>query len=51
MEQIHYDRLQETLYHEVLDNGLKVYVLPKPGFKRLMPLLRPNTVRWTITFG
>ncbi|GGF79870.1 peptidase M16 [Paenibacillus albidus] len=32
MEQIHYDRLQETLYHEVMDNGLQVYVLPKPGF-------------------
>ncbi|MDT3424586.1 putative Zn-dependent peptidase [Paenibacillus forsythiae] len=34
MEQIHYERLQETLYHEVLDNGLKVYVLPKPGFTK-----------------
>lgn len=34
MEQIHYDRLQETLYHEVMDNGLQVYVLPKPAFKK-----------------
>lgn len=34
MEQIRYDQLQETLYHEVLDNGLQVYVLPKPGFRK-----------------
>lgn len=34
MEQIHYERLQETLYHEVMDNGLQVYVLPKPTFKK-----------------
>lgn len=34
MEAITYDRLQETLYHETMDNGLQVYVLPKPGFKK-----------------
>lgn len=34
MEQIHYDRLQETLYHEVMDNGLQVFVLPKPAFQK-----------------
>ncbi|WP_449600942.1 EF-P 5-aminopentanol modification-associated protein YfmH [Paenibacillus sp. Marseille-Q9583] len=34
MEQIHYDRLQETIYHEVMDNELQVYVLPKPTFKK-----------------
>lgn len=34
MEQIHYDRLQETIYHEVMDNGLQVYVLPKPTFNK-----------------
>lgn len=34
MEAITYGRLQETLYHETLDNGLQVYVLPKPGFKK-----------------
>ncbi|QQZ60279.1 insulinase family protein [Paenibacillus sonchi] len=32
MEKIHYEKLQETLYHEVMDNGLQVYVLPKPAF-------------------
>ncbi|AIQ59158.1 EF-P 5-aminopentanol modification-associated protein YfmH [Paenibacillus borealis] len=32
MEKLHYERLQETLYHEVMDNGLQVYVLPKPSF-------------------
>ncbi|SET41521.1 pitrilysin family protein [Paenibacillus sp. NFR01] len=34
MEQKTYERLQETLYHEVMDNGLQVYVLPKPGFRK-----------------
>ncbi|OBZ18320.1 zinc protease [Bacillus sp. FJAT-27264] len=34
MEQLRYDKLQETLYHEVMDNGLQVYVLPKPGFRK-----------------
>ncbi|WP_068780774.1 EF-P 5-aminopentanol modification-associated protein YfmH [Paenibacillus sp. GM2] len=34
MEAITYDRLQETLYHETMSNGLQVYVLPKPGFQK-----------------
>lgn len=34
MEAITYDRLQETLYRERMDNGLQVYVLPKPGFQK-----------------
>jgi predicted Zn-dependent peptidase len=34
MESIRYERLQETLYHGKLANGLTVYVLPKPGFSK-----------------
>ncbi|WP_028589349.1 EF-P 5-aminopentanol modification-associated protein YfmH [Paenibacillus massiliensis] len=34
MQSIPYEHLQETLYHEVMDNGLQVYVLPKPGFQK-----------------
>lgn len=34
MQKNHYDQLQETLYHEVMDNGLEVYVLPKQGFQK-----------------
>lgn len=34
MEAVTYDRLQETLYRETMDNGLQVYVLPKPGFQK-----------------
>ncbi|ANS74060.1 zinc protease [Paenibacillus yonginensis] len=34
MEKITYDKLQETLYHEKMENGLEVYVLPKPGFSK-----------------
>ncbi|MFC5402001.1 EF-P 5-aminopentanol modification-associated protein YfmH [Cohnella soli] len=29
-----YPKLQETLWHEKLDNGLEVFVLPKPGFTK-----------------
>lgn len=29
-----YDRLQESLVHEQLDNGLHVFILPKPGFHK-----------------
>ncbi|WP_010269399.1 EF-P 5-aminopentanol modification-associated protein YfmH [Paenibacillus senegalensis] len=34
MQKINYERLNETLYTEQLDNGLKVYILPKPGFQK-----------------
>ncbi|REB09815.1 insulinase family protein [Sporosarcina sp. BI001-red] len=34
MNKIHFDQLQETLYHKKLDNGLNVYVLPKKGFSK-----------------
>lgn len=34
METIRYERLNETIHFEQLPNGLKVYVLPKPGFQK-----------------
>lgn len=34
MEKMTYDKIKETLYHETLDNGLDVYILPKPGFSK-----------------
>jgi len=34
MKQLRYDHVQETLYYEQLDNGLELYVLPKPGFSK-----------------
>lgn len=34
MEKIYYETLKETMYHETLDNGLEVYVLPKLGFEK-----------------
>ncbi|MCG3090039.1 EF-P 5-aminopentanol modification-associated protein YfmH [Sporosarcina cyprini] len=34
MEKITFENLQETLYHEKLENGLDVYVLPKRGFSK-----------------
>jgi predicted Zn-dependent peptidase len=34
MEKISFDQLQEELYHEKLENGLEVYVLPKKGFNK-----------------
>ncbi|WP_085523921.1 EF-P 5-aminopentanol modification-associated protein YfmH [Tuberibacillus sp. Marseille-P3662] len=29
-----YDQLGETVYHEQLDNGLKLYVLPRPNYNK-----------------
>lgn len=34
MKVIPYPHLGETIYHEVLDNGLHVFVLPKEGFQK-----------------
>lgn len=34
MEKIVFDTLQETLFHERLDNGLNVFILPKRGFSK-----------------
>lgn len=34
METINYATLKETLYYEEMDNGLKVYLLPKEGFSK-----------------
>lgn len=29
-----YERLEEKVYEATLDNGLQVYLLPKPGFRK-----------------
>ena len=34
MEFKEFPQLQEKLYFEELENGLKVYLLPKPGFNK-----------------
>lgn len=34
MEKLYYPTIKETLYHEQLDNGLNVYLLPKYGFSK-----------------
>ena len=34
MKRINYPQLNETLYHEVLDAGLNVFMLPKKGFQK-----------------
>ncbi|MFN7250773.1 MAG: EF-P 5-aminopentanol modification-associated protein YfmH [Anaerobacillus sp.] len=34
MEKIIFEQLNETLYHETLNNGLEVYILPKQGFNK-----------------
>ncbi len=34
MRALTYKRLNETVYEETLDNGLQVFILPKPGFRQ-----------------
>ena len=42
MEQKNYPRVGETLYHEVLENGLHVYVDPKPEFGKYFAFFATN---------
>ncbi|HET7615753.1 MAG TPA: pitrilysin family protein, partial [Bacillales bacterium] len=34
MERLAFEQLNESLYHETMENGLEVYVLPKRGFHK-----------------
>lgn len=34
MEKRNFDRVGEQMYHQVLENGLNVFVFPKPGFQK-----------------
>lgn len=34
MKKIVFDQLNETLYHDKLNNGLEVFILPKQGFNK-----------------
>ena len=34
MTELHYPNLGETLYRDVLPNGLTLCVVPRPGFSR-----------------
>lgn len=34
MKELHFKQLDEKLYHEKLENGLEVYILPKKGFSK-----------------
>lgn len=42
MNKKEYTQINETLYTEVLANGLKVYLLPKPGFHKTYGLFTTN---------
>ena len=42
MEKLYFNTLKETLYHERMDNGLEVYLLPKPGFEKTYGLFSTN---------
>lgn len=38
MKRIDYDQIQETVYHEKMDNGLDVILIPKAGFQKTYAL-------------
>ena len=42
MEQKNYARIGETLYHETLENGLHIYVDPKPEFGKYYAFFATN---------
>ena len=45
MEKIYYQTLKETLFHEKLENGLEVYLLPKIGFEKTYGLFSKDLDR------
>lgn len=42
MEEKRYDRVGEKLFHTVLDNGLHIYVAPKPDFQKSYAFFATN---------
>ncbi|GAK01554.1 EF-P 5-aminopentanol modification-associated protein YfmH [Geomicrobium sp. JCM 19055] len=42
MEKLHYEQLGETLYKETLDNGLKVYILPRQENNKTFSIFTTN---------
>ncbi|MBM7632650.1 EF-P 5-aminopentanol modification-associated protein YfmH [Geomicrobium sediminis] len=42
MEKLHYEQLGETLYKETLDNGLKVYILPRHENNKTFSIFTTN---------
>ncbi|PLR84277.1 peptidase M16 [Bacillus canaveralius] len=42
MKKIKFDQLQEELFYEKLENGLNVYILPKPGFNKTYATFTTN---------
>lgn len=42
MSKTHFKELNETLYHDVLDNGLNVFLLPKKGYQKTFVTFSTN---------
>lgn len=42
MEKKRYDRVGETMFHSELENGLHIYVFPKPGFQKSYAFFATN---------
>ncbi len=42
MEEQQYEQVGESLFHTVLDNGLHIYVAPKPGFQKSYAFFATN---------
>ena len=42
MDKVAYQKINETLYKEVLPNGLTVYLLPKAGYHKTYGLFSTN---------
>ena len=52
MEQIRFERIGEEMFHQVLDNGLNVFVFSQAGIsKEVRLLLPPITAGWTCASG
>lgn len=48
MDKVAYQKINETLYKEVLPNGLTVYLLPKAGYHKHMGCSVPIMAQLTM---
>ena len=47
MEDMHYPKVGETLYHMRPENGLHIYIDKRPEFQKSYAFLPPITAAWT----
>lgn len=48
MQEQYYELIDERVYKHELNNGLRLFVIPKKGFQKTYVTIQLNSVRWII---